>query len=151
MSADEKRTKSTDAGQNAVPARDALLRLSLFFHRYLGSVYGGDDIDLVSISLLNEIAQHNLEPFIKGGKREFPKTAEEMKLMRGCNAFSLSQSTGVPRETVRRKVKQLVDLGWIEPHNRKGLFITSKWIDRLTGDEVAGLLVEFKAAAEQLE
>lgn len=111
----------------------------------------GEDIDLVSISLLNEIAQHNLEPFIKGGKREFPKTAEEMKLMRGCNAFSLSQSTGVPRETVRRKVKQLVDLGWIEPHNRKGLFITSKWIDRLTGDEVAGLLVEFKAAAEQLE
>lgn len=150
MSIEHRAKANTDPGEK-LPEKEALLRLSLLFHRHLVAVYGGEDIDLVSISLLNEIAQHNLEPFSKAGQRGFPKNAEEMKLMRGCNAFSLSQATGVPRETVRRKVKQLVDLGWIEPHNRKGLFITTKWADRLTREQVADLLAEFKAAAEQLE
>ena len=31
-----------------------------------------------------------------------------------CNALSISDVTGIPRETVRRKLAKLVDLGWIE-------------------------------------
>jgi len=150
MTTEKKRKSKSGPGQK-LSEREFLLRLSLLFHRYLVAVYGGEDIDLVSISLLNEIAEHNLEPFTKGGQRGFPRNAEEMKMMRGCNAFSLSQATGVPRETVRRKVKQLVDLGWIEPHNRKGLFITTKWADRLTREQVADLFADFKDVAEQLE
>ncbi|HEX2887729.1 hypothetical protein [Vineibacter terrae] len=30
---------------------------------------------------------------------------------RGCNALSLAEATGLPRETVRRKMKQLVEMG----------------------------------------
>lgn len=32
---------------------------------------------------------------------------------RGCNALSIAESTGLPRETVRRKMKQLVDAGFL--------------------------------------
>ena len=134
--------------EDAAPReRAALLCLSLFVHRYLTTVYGDEDLDLVSISLLSEIAQHNLEPFDRANGLRFPKNDEEMKLMRGCNAFSLSQATGVPRETARRKIKQLLELGWIEQHNRKGLFITTRWMDRLASDEVADLLVELANTA----
>lgn len=141
------RRKKTDEAQHE---KEALLCLSLFFHRYLTAVYGGEDLDLISISLLNEIAQHNLEPFARGNGPRFPKNEEEMKLMRGCNAFSLSQATGVPRETARRKIKQLLELGWIEQHNRKGLFITTRWMDRLRGEESATILGEFQDTAKRV-
>ena len=142
-----KKAKKTDA---APREKEALLCLSLFFHRYLGAIYGDEDLDLISVSLLNEIAQHNLEPFARANGLRFPKNDEEMKLMRGCNAFSLSQATGVPRETARRKIKQLLELGWIEQHNRKGLFITTRWMDRLTRDEAADLLGEFADTAGRI-
>jgi hypothetical protein len=32
---------------------------------------------------------------------------------RGCNALSIAEATGLPRETVRRKMKRLVDLGFL--------------------------------------
>ena len=139
--------------EQAIPelhTKEALLCLSMFFHRYIGTIYGNEDLDLVSICLLNEIAQHNLEPFAREGLAGFPRNAEEMKLMQGCNAFSLSQSTGVPRETVRRKIKQLVKLGWIEQHNRKGLFIAMQWIDRLAPEESPKLLADFKTTAARI-
>ena len=57
----------------------ALLCLSLFVHRYLAAIYGSKDLDLLSISLLNEIAAHNLEPFVRGKELRFPANDEEMK------------------------------------------------------------------------
>lgn len=131
--------------------KQALFLLSMYFHRYLVTVYGDEDLDLLSISLLNEIAQHNLEPFVKKGHLGFPRNAEEMKRMQGCNAFSLSQATGIPRETARRKIKQLTALGWVEQRNRKGLFVTAHWMERLSGEETSELLAEFKKAAGQVE
>ncbi|MCW5748556.1 MAG: winged helix-turn-helix transcriptional regulator [Alphaproteobacteria bacterium] len=32
---------------------------------------------------------------------------------RGCNALSIAEATGLPRETVRRKMKRLVDMGFL--------------------------------------
>lgn len=130
--------------------KQALLCLSLFFHNYLAIVYGDEDLDLVSISLLSEIAQHNLEPFARAGHVAFPRDADEMKLMQGCNAFSLSQATGIPRETARRKIKQLVELGWVEQHNRKGLFVTERWMDRLTPEDASKLLADFQDTADRI-
>mgnify|MGYP001015568525 CR=1 FL=1 len=34
-------------------------------------------------------------------------------LMSACNALSISRSTGIPRETVRRRVEALVKRGWV--------------------------------------
>ena len=38
---------------------------------------------------------------------------EEVEHDRGCNASSLSKSLGIPRETVRRKVKKLLERDWL--------------------------------------
>jgi DNA-binding IclR family transcriptional regulator len=41
-----------------------------------------------------------------------------------CNAFSISQSTGIPRETVRRKIASLVAKNWLKRDTNGHLFIT---------------------------
>ena len=146
----EHKGKTGNKEREAAKNKEALLCLSVLFHRYLATIYGDLSLDLVSLSLLNEIAQHNLEPLAQSGGSGFPCDAEQMKQMRGCNAFSLSQATGVPRETVRRKIKQLVKLGWIEQHNRHGLFITTRWMDRLCGVAAAKALADFQTTAEQI-
>ena len=46
--------------------------------------------------------------------------------LRPCNAFSISSSTGIPRETVRRKVSHLIQNGWISRDAKGGLTITAK-------------------------
>lgn len=145
------RTKGVRSATKSTREKEALLCLSLFFHRYLAVIYGDLGLDLVSVSLLDEIARHNLEPFAKAGGSGSPRDAQEMKQMQGCNAFSLSQATGVPRETARRKVKELVELGLIEAHNRKGLFISSRWMDRVSREEAAGILAEFRVVARSLD
>jgi len=129
----------------------ALFCLSLFVHRYLTAIYGALTLDLVSLSLLDEIARHNLGHLSDADMATIPFDADKASAMRGCNAFSLSQATGVPRETVRRKVQQLVKLGWVEQHDRKGLFVTVKWMDRISREEAAGILAEFRDAARKIE
>jgi len=143
--------KEGEPGESEASERRALFCLSLFVHRYLAAIYGALTLDLVSLSLLDEIARHNLEPLRQAGLAGFPRDAAQIGMMRGCNAFSLSQATGVPRETVRRKIKQLMELGWVEQHNRKGLFITTKWMDRISREEAAGILAEFRDAARKIE
>lgn len=131
--------------------KEALFFLSLFVHRYLTAIYDRLNLDLVSLSLLDEIARHNLEPLAHEDLPGFPLDAPQRKLMRGCNAFSLSQATGVPRETVRRKIKQLMELGWIEQHNRKGLYITTQWMKRISREESIAVLGEFRETARRVE
>lgn len=142
--------------QGAAPAagtreRDALFCVSLFVHRHLRAIYGSLNLDLVSILLLDEITRHNLQPFSGEGGPAFPRDAAERKLMRGCNAFSLSQATGIPRETVRRKIKQLEELGWIEKVNRKGYFVTLRSMDRIPPEETAFVLGDFRDTARRVE
>jgi hypothetical protein len=43
----------------------------------------------------------------------------------GTNVRSLADSTGIPKETVRRKVQQLIDLGWV---------VRNGWTLRYTAD-----------------
>ena len=43
-----------------------------------------------------------------------------------CNALSISEVTGIPRETVRRKLAKLVDLGWIQKTPEDMYVITDK-------------------------
>jgi hypothetical protein len=131
--------------------RGALFCVSLFVHRHLRAIYGTLNLDLVSILLLDEITRHNLQPFAGEGGTVFPRDAAERKLMRGCNAFSLSQATGIPRETVRRKIKQLEELGWIEKVNRKGYFVTLRSMDRIPPAETAFVLGDFRDTARQVE
>jgi hypothetical protein len=45
---------------------------------------------------------------------------------RPANAYSVAQATGIPRETVRRKLEKLIALGWVERNARGHLFLTPK-------------------------
>jgi biotin operon repressor len=149
MSTGDQETKR-EAASAAAREREALFRVSLYLHRHLRAIYGSLNLDLVSILLLDEITRHNLQPFSGKGRPAFPRDQEERKLMRGCNAFSLSQATGIPRETVRRKIKQLEDLGWIEKVNRKGYFVTLRSMDRISREETETLLGEFRTTAREV-
>lgn len=50
------------------------------------------------------------------------------------NVRSISDFSGIPRETVRRKVQELIDLGWVERNDRGMLTATRK-----SGDDLAPL------------
>jgi hypothetical protein len=139
------------AEQAGAREREALFCVSLFVHRHLRAIYGSLNLDLVSILLLDEITRHNLQVFSAQGAPAFPRDAAGRKLMRGCNAFSLSQATGIPRETVRRKIKQLEELGWIEKVNRKGYFVTLRSMDRIPPAEAAFVLGDFGDTARRVE
>ena len=75
----------------------------------------GNDIDLAIIA--ETIAVGALEPRIRdpefraqyGSLREVVGTTSQ----RGVNALSVAAATGIPRETTRRKIKQLVGMGII--------------------------------------
>lgn len=146
MSTGDQETKR-EAAPAAAREREALFCVSLFVHRHLRAIYGSLNLDLVSILLLDEITRHNLQPLTEGRRPVLPRDPVERKLMRGCNPFSLSQATGIPRETVRRKIKQLEELGWIEKVNRKGYFVTLRSMDRIPGGETKLVLEDFRTTA----
>ena len=44
--------------------------------------------------------------------------------LKPCNAYSIAAATGLPRETVRRKIGRLIELGWICREDNGHLYIT---------------------------
>jgi hypothetical protein len=44
----------------------------------------------------------------------------------GTNVHSIADSTGIPRETVRRKVERLIERGWVERKENRHLVVTDK-------------------------
>lgn len=84
--------------------------------------------DLVEIIVLGEISLRNVDQFFRKGGADVPeKLLDEAerrgKLLQPCNALSIAQATGIPRETVRRKVAQLIDKGWLVRDERKRLIV----------------------------
>ena len=77
-------------------------------------VYAGD-LDLASISeaiALSAIEARMRDPQFRDAYRSVAKQAG-VAAQRGVNALSVAAATGIPRETVRRKIKKLIELGAI--------------------------------------
>jgi len=70
--------------------------------------------------------------------------------LRPCNAFSISASTGIPRETVRRKVGQMIRQGLIERDRKGGLTITASAVGLCMQPFDTENRADFLATAEQL-
>ena len=93
--------------------------MSHFFLRYLNMVYHEFDGDLAMIIVLGEVAHHNVYRFYSpaGPLPSFEETNTKKSTvyqkLELCNAFSLAAATNIPRETVRRKIDQLVKRGWL--------------------------------------
>lgn len=69
--------------------------------------YQAFDGDLTMALVLGEIGQYSAAPVHE------PPLHKEPGRFRSCNAYSISTASGIPRETVRRKLDKLLALGWI--------------------------------------
>lgn len=105
-----------------------------FVLEHLRQLYARFDGDLLLPMLLGEIAHHNISPLFtarNSGDRD-ARGLDWQKVKLGgvallpCNAFSLSAATGIPRETVRRKIAQLVRLGWVRQDKKGQVFVVEK-------------------------
>ena len=65
--------------------------------------------------------------------------------LKPCNAYSIAAATGLPRETVRRKIGRLIELGWICREDNGHLFITEIALEQF------GSMLSSRALAELLE
>lgn len=102
--------------------------ISAFTVPMMGRLYRQFDGDMVQIIVLGEISLRNVDQFFRKGGADVPEKllddAERRgKLMQSCNVLSIAEATGIPRETVRRKVAQLIDKGWLARDERKRLFV----------------------------
>lgn len=127
-----------------------------FFVRYFTRLYHEFDGDLALIIVLGEIGHHNTCQFFAAknpmGNRKlaFGDRAEVWKQLVPCNAFSLSAATGIPRETVRRKIATLVKRGWIKRNDRGEVFIVPAVGEHFMPDFNAQVLREILALSDEL-
>ncbi len=132
----------TKPGYQANRARISLA-LSEFTVPLLSSIYHSFDGDMVGAIVLGEIAHRNVEEWLGelGNPEELlHDPARRTGVMRPCNALSIAQACGLPRETVRRKVVTLIDSGYIYRSDEGYLYLT-----RTVGDgfeETTAKLVE---------
>lgn len=120
-----------DANQSV---KTALKMVAVILARYevrkLKRLYDAFDRDLLLPLLLGEIALYNLgalelqdAPMKELVSAASGSVAAKMK---PCNAYSIALATGLPRETVRRKIHRLVELGWITRHSNGHLFVSTE-------------------------
>lgn len=101
-----------------------------FFLSYLNNVYREFEGDLVLPIVLGEIAHHNILRFYSSNgdgmevHEEMVNHPEWVRYLEPTNAFSISSATGIPRETVRRKIAKLEKKGWIVKNNRGEVFMS---------------------------
>lgn len=132
--------KVTDAGRTP-PALDRRLvrrhhvEFSYISGRYmvehLVRLYHAFDGDLVAAIVLGTIGGHNARRFYDEVVARSPESYGDLAVtdsrparLRPCNAMSVSAATGIPRETVRRKIRWLVEKGWVRQAGRDQLFVT---------------------------
>jgi len=133
------------------------LHMSHFLLDYLRDVYSAFEGDLALVIVLGEIAHHNLSTHFS--KAEGLNPALEKRLEGGdaarhrlpsCNAYSLAQATGMPRETIRRKIARLKELGLIEQANRREVHITPKVAEVFQSDFNVKLMTNLLHTAERI-
>lgn len=110
--------------------REITILLGWFISGHLTRLYRLFEGDMILLIVLGEIAHHNISPFFDGARSSHQDGIADWKLgysqdaLQPCNAFSISESTGIPRETCRRKVQQLLQRGLLERHPKGGYIIT---------------------------
>jgi predicted transcriptional regulator len=88
--------------------------------------------DLTAAIVLATVAQHNVQRYYDEVGRDAPEgfdplvaANQHLPHLRPCNALSVSAATGVPRETVRRKVRWLEQKGWLSIGERGQLSVVN--------------------------
>jgi hypothetical protein len=121
----------------AAPGRHAgaiqVLMNTMFVRHLIGvyRVFGGDPVAAI---VLGEVAHHNLAPMVNAARKP-SELSEALLALRESNwresllptnAFSIAQATGIPRETVRRKIASLTRRGWMLKDAAGNLFVSPR-------------------------
>lgn len=83
----------------------------------LRETYQAFDGDLTMALVLGELGSHSAAPMHEASHHKRSRDP------RGSNAYSISAASGIPRETVRRKLDKLIARGWVieTPDGKLGL------------------------------
>ena len=133
------------------------LHMSHFFVPYLTGIYQAFDGDLAAAIILGEISHHNTAPFFSADhhqNEQLQKLQDDVvhwQHMQGCNAYSISCATGIPRETVRRKVAAMKKKGWLEEVPNQGLRFTPACAEHFGADFTLDILSRWLNAARKIE
>jgi hypothetical protein len=103
------------------------LALSRFTVPLLSRIYGAFEGDMIAALVLGEIAHRNVEAWLSdpaNAEEALQQPEQREQLMRPCNALSIAEACKLPRETVRRKVVQLITQGYIYRNERGHLYLT---------------------------
>ena len=102
-----------------------LYAINCYHTQHLLRIYKRFDRDLDLCLVLAEISRYNTSTLITDKATKFTSREHVVKVLKGCNAYSISTSTGMAPQTVRRKIKKLLDLGWVEIDKDKLITITA--------------------------
>lgn len=117
------RRRSADRGwleRYAEHEGEISLLMSHLTLRYLRMINRAFEGDLALMLVLGEIAHHTvIEYFSSHGRtmaspRSLTWKAIAGERLKSCSASALARATGLPRETVRRKIMLLEQRGWVE-------------------------------------
>ncbi|WP_211167139.1 hypothetical protein [Aromatoleum evansii] len=112
------------------PIRAAAILLARYQIKSLRRLFEEFERDILLPLLLGEIALHNIGALENSGEANVSIDGDRFAaVMRPCNAYSIAAATGLPRETVRRKIVRLVELGWITRRGNGHLFLTPRAIE----------------------
>lgn len=134
--------------------------LSRFMVPYMRSVYREFDGDILLNIVIGEIGTRNLGQFYEASRNSktfesrLGDVNEHRRVLRPCNALSISDASGIPRETVRRKVNALIERGWVSQNERGHLYLTpevAKHFQRFLLLLIEELLPAAQELAEVLE
>ncbi len=133
--------------------------LSTFVSRFtintLRRAYRLFEGDLSLFLVFGEIAHYNMSRALQAlSLREAPDSPRWTMPMRGlhaqkltpCNALSISEATGIPRETVRRKVKELEERGWLVRQGARSLTLAPQAIEQM-GASGRAIMDDFRETA----
>lgn len=113
-------------------ARAVIVLMNMMFVRHLLGLYREFDGDMVSVIVLGEVAHHNMSAMMSGARSPLELSQSLLaavdtphQTLIPTNVFSIAQATGIPRETVRRKVDNLARRGWLVKERGGNLFVTA--------------------------
>lgn len=122
---------------------------------YLRCIYKEFEGDILLNIVIGEIGTRNMGQYYEASRTSetfasrLDDASERQQVLRPCNALSISDATGIPRETVRRKVNALIQRGWVSQNKRGHLYLTSLAAQHYQ-DFLLGLIEELLPVSREL-
>lgn len=128
--------------------------LTVNYLRMVHDAFGGD---LTLAIVLGEIAHHSMVRYFPArgpDARYTGRLTEEVidrSQMPSCSASALARATGLPRETVRRKLLELEERGWVERAPDRRVRISPAVSEQFLGTFNVQLVERLLETSERIE